>query len=267
MAKKRQREVTDEQIIESYRGLLSGQKVAAELGVGESTIYRVLTKHAIPTPGLANYREKITRFQGQEQQIRAWYEAGDTHDEIRVKLGGGSDYAIKHAIKRAGGELRPNPVPTLKPGELKKIVALHANGLNQSAIARKLGRSQSWMWRTMRDNGIDANVNRAVGERHGGWKGGRMKAQGYWRVLVDREDALAEMRNNQGYVLEHRLVMARSLDRPLTPRETVHHINGDRADNRLENLQLRQGKHGKGIVACCLDCGSLNIGTKPITED
>ena len=37
---------------------------------------------------------------------------------------------------------------------------------------------------------------------------------------------------------EHRLVVARALGRPLTRDESVHHLNGDRGDCRLENLEL-----------------------------
>jgi transcription elongation factor Elf1 len=96
------------------------------------------------------------------------------------------------------------------------------------------------------------------------WKGGRTMNQGGYVLLRVPEHPYAQQ--HHGYVPEHRLVMEQKVGRFLEKHETVHHINGQRDDNRPENLQLRSGRHGKGACYRCLDCGSTNVVAVQLAE-
>ncbi len=73
------------------------------------------------------------------------------------------------------------------------------------------------------------------GENHPSWKNGkRLTSGGY--IYVYALDHPRSSKANQ--VLEHRLVMEEHLGRYLLPTENIHHKNGIKTDNRIENLEL-----------------------------
>jgi uncharacterized protein (DUF1330 family) len=106
-----------------------------------------------------------------------------------------------------------------------------------------------------------------AGEKNNMWKGGKyIDEQGYVHIL-NKEHPFAD---KMGYVREHRLVMEKHLGRYLSKNEIVHHINGIKSDNRIENLKLisqseHVGEHfrlnGKWAKKFdkCITCGTNEI--------
>lgn len=75
------------------------------------------------------------------------------------------------------------------------------------------------------------------GVQHQSWKGTESRSlnNGYWILWLGGKR-----------VYEHRLIMERHLGRPLARQEFVHHVNGDRLDNDIGNLQVMTiGEHNR----------------------
>lgn len=207
-----------------------------------------------------------------DDQIVTAYETLRSSQKVAETLSVGAT-TVHRVLKRRGiertglaeyratmGREKAEPYIGTYRGSDEEILRWYADGMSMREIAKRIGRSTHVVARRVRKAGI-ARPYQGSGPDHSMWRGGRNDAgEGYFKIWVADDDPLAVMRNGAGYVLEHRLNMARKIGRPLLPTETVHHIDGDKTNNAPSNLQLRQGKHGKHVVMCCLDCGSHNIG-------
>ena len=200
------------------------------------------------------------RFTDEEEMaIVDYYADGETAQEL-------ADYysvsmqLIVNTLARRGIERRsrgPRHHSKIHNLEFQAKVKRLFENWSQQKIADHLRCSQSVVARALHAQGIKAEHR--SGERHGMWKGGRVFLNGYAYVHLAADHEFAEMRNSGGYCAEHRLKMAKKLERALRKTETVHHKNGNKQDNRLRNLQLRQGNHGRGAAFKCRSCGSSDI--------
>lgn len=118
-----------------------------------------------------------------------------------------------------------NPPRAKKIVDVEKARILLDSGVSLGQVTLEVGVSQGTLRQRLREQNIASN------RLHKGY----MKTwSGY--IKIRRPDH--PRADKQGYVREHTLVMEQHIGRFLAEDEEVHHINEQKGDNRIENLQL-----------------------------
>ena len=270
MAKRRVTREMQDEMVQLYTIHKLGVPVIAErLGIGKTTTYRYLEHNGIQRSDAAEgaqrrgQRGRVYKNSPEtEKQLCQEYMEGASQDALARKYGYSSGGIIGRILLRHGYETRNrgNTYSKVDSEVGTTILSMFEQGSSASAIGLQVGLTYQNVCRYLHANGLNPNRGQPRGEQHPSWNGGRsLTKYGYMVVRLSEDSPFWSMAQVNGTVMEHRLVMAEYLGRPLYGWETVHHANGGRADNRIENLQLCIGKHGSGVAYKCMDCGSLRL--------
>lgn len=255
---------------ELYLEHRSTLKVSRKLGLSPAAVYKILIDSGVEVPKRhsAEIQQRKKSLQGATaKQAAEDYANGMSLKSLSEKYKVGA-YAIRTAVKdhdvqrrSIGGRWR-----VFSEDEKTEIKRLYIEERwSQEQLAARFKSHQVTLSRLLLSLGATTREN-GRGTTSGSWNGGRTKIGQYIAIMVQPSDPMWCMAHKTGYVLEHRLVMARKLGRPLTKYETVHHIDDNKENNDPLNLQLRFGRHGKGVVLKCRCCGSSDIIPVPLAE-
>ena len=231
------------EVAAAYQDGESIRDIAARLKIRAQVIIQCLDDAEVPRRG-GGGRPMFTDDEAAEME--AAYLEGATLTQIAEQFDT-SHITIRNYLVKRGVELRAPGVSLFWTDERRAEAARrYKAGQSQQQIADALGCDQTTVSNALYRLDIRPRADMPRMERHGSWKGGRfIDGDGYVRVKLPDADRHLITPLSNGYVMEHRLVMARHLGRPLLPDENVHHQRSN-SENEIEHLELWTSSQPKG---------------------
>ena len=137
------------------------------------------------------------------------------------------------ALKRHGITPRGRIRKPLSDDFKSNLIHLYVEQkLSARAIGKILGKSHNYVSDKLKEIGIevDDRITALQSSRNPDWKGGKTIEQGY--VTVSSRTI------NKNRKREHQIVMENFIGRELNENEVVHHIDGNKLNNNINNLAL-----------------------------
>jgi len=119
--------------------------------------------------------------------------------------------------------------------DINELCQLYLDGWSSLRLAKYYDISKYTILRRLRVAGVKRRNVRVGGPEHPNWKTGRViNKDGYVKLNI----------GNGKRIFEHKFIMEQYLGRELIGKEEIHHINGNKQDNRIENLELCKDRAG-----------------------
>lgn len=231
--------------------------VAESLGVGYAFVRKTIKKAGLKISNKTNKKKgDLTEEQINNivNDYNSLLEIKDLAKKYKVTV-----VSIYNILNKTNTQLRGHKNRIFSNEEINNILQDWKNGESLKRITKKYKTYDAPIIELFNQHNIVLEERLNKGSKNNRWNGGRtITKYGYVRIKIYPDNKYYSMVRH-GYVLEHRYVMAQHLNRPLEKYETVHHIDGNRQNNNIDNLQLRSNNHGSGQIHKCADCGSRNI--------